>query len=229
MVTLALDISTHTGWAILDNGKVTSSGTIHLATVKQLQDQRKAGKERTEDMRFAALYDFIASKLPADPTQVVFEDVQFSSTQMQSQLWASLRAAIWAVARVHGKLVINCVPVGTLKSFATGSGSAKKPQMAEALAKLYPGSSVTVVKEVPTLHRPGMPDADDNEVDAIWLALYAKAVEDGKESFSGVYKRKMEEKAEKRKKKAEKRLAKGAKLALKTQVKSVKLADFANQ
>ncbi len=42
---------------------------------------------------------------------------------------------------------------------------------------------------------------DDNEVDAIWLALYAGAVDSGAESFLGPYTRKMEEKLVKREKK----------------------------
>lgn len=205
MNTLTLDISTHTGWAITGTS-LQESGTYHLATEAELIAQRKAGKERTLDLRFSRLYRFIIKQVVEKSIQrIVFEDVQFSSTQMQGQLWASLRTAIWAVAEAY-PVEIFSVPVGTLKKFATGKGTAQKEDMANALKLVWPGTSVQMQGDLVYLTKPDGTTADDNEVDAIWLAKYSQAVDAGTEDFLGVYQRKQLEKAAKRQAKAAKRM-----------------------
>jgi hypothetical protein len=212
MKTLTLDISTHTGWALLDGDSILESGTIHLATEDELLAQRHAGKERTIDLRFARLYHFIIEAVVGKGvSRIVFEDVLFSSTQMQGQLWASLRTAIWAVAQVCAIDSFG-VPVGTLKLFATGNGAAKKPEMAHALAALEPESRVEENGEAVFLHRKGIV-ADDNEVDALWLARYTMAVDKGQCDFLGIYQRKLAEKAELRRKKTQRKADARAKQA----------------
>jgi Holliday junction resolvasome RuvABC endonuclease subunit len=205
MNTLTLDLGTNTGWAILKNSELHSSGTIQLASEIELANQRKEGKERTLDVRFTHLYSFLAKIIPEQNLeQIVFEDVQFSSTQMQGQLWASLRTAIWAIAQIHTLRVFS-VPVGTLKKFATGSGAAQKDQMIDSLKLKIPGTQASIQAGKPVLIKANSQIADDNEVDAIWLAFYTQAVEAGSEDFLGVYQRKQMEKEAKRKKKSEKR------------------------
>lgn len=207
METLTLDLGTSTGWAILKHSTLYTSGTILLASDNELANQRKEGKERTLDLRFTRLYAFIIKTITEHAIeQVIFEDVQFSSTQMQGQLWASLRTAIWASAQLH-PLKVFSVPVGTLKKFATGSGSAQKDQMIDALKLKLPGTVASIQAGKPVLIKADKQLADDNEVDAIWLAFYALAVEAGTEDFLGVYQRKQREKEAKRAKKAEKRQA----------------------
>ena len=192
--TLALDLGTKTGWATYDNGTVDSDTEL-LATEKALTEARKLGAERTFDIRFRNLMCLVLSKIRQHKIrQIVFEDVIFLSSQSQAQLWASLRGAVWGAVMAHelaeansvGEPVsIQCVPVGTLKLFATGKGNAQKEQMAESLKLVYPGLF--------TGRQP-----DDNEIDAIWLLWYALAVDRGEVSFSSIWSRKQAEKAAKK-------------------------------
>jgi Holliday junction resolvasome RuvABC endonuclease subunit len=214
MKTLTLDISTHTGWALLEGQQVLESGTTHLATKEELDLQRREGKERTLDIRFARLFALIIRFIKENGVErIVFEDVLFSSTQMQGQLWASLRSVIWAISQEH-PLQIFGIPVGTLKLFATGSGSAKKSEMANALAAVEPGSTVEMSGENVFLRKSNGVMADDNEIDAIWIARYTMAVDRGEKDFLGVYQRKSADKVERCRKRTERREAsKSKKLA----------------
>jgi len=151
--TLALDLGTTTGWAAWFADGIVTSGSWTLATPKELRQQRKYGGERRSDVRFHRLRQRIGDTIAAyQIEQVVFEDVLFLSSQAQSQLWASLRAAVWCQAV---RATIDCVHTGTLKKFATGSGNADKAAMGAALAALPPPWSRQV--------------SDDNEADALWI------------------------------------------------------------
>src|ERR1043165_6183260 len=97
--TLILDIGSQLGFAVLEGDVIVESGTLLLASEPELARQRKEGKERTLDIRFIRLCDFIERKIAEGVTRIVFEDVSFSTTTAQTQLWSSLRAAIWAIAR----------------------------------------------------------------------------------------------------------------------------------
>jgi hypothetical protein len=155
--------------------------------------------------------------------RIVFEDVEFASTRMQSQLWASLRTSIWAVALAHPDIGIFGVPVATLKQFATGKGGAQKLEMAQALARCRPGSYKLGTEE--SLLKADGELADDNEIDAIWLAYYAQAVDAGERSFLGVYQRKQIAKAERLRKKAERRQqARARRTAVRAMTKSKRRA-----
>ncbi len=209
MKTLLLDLGTQTGWAVLEGGTLLQSGTLPLATEDELAHQRRQGQERTCDLRFARLYGLILQHIDQGTTRIVFEDVLFSNTQMQTQLWASLRTAIWAAALKHPGLSVFGIPVATLKRFATGNGRAQKADMAQALIRAAPDYFPNmldgyVVKADRTL-------ADDNEVDAIWLARYVQSVDRGERSFLGVRQRKLAAKVDRREKKAERRRAAKAK------------------
>lgn len=172
--TLCLDLGTKTGYAILDNkAQVIMSGTKVLATEAELQTQRETGVERTGDIRFKQLHEFIYSTIEQYEIQrLVFEDVIFATSQIQAQLWASLRAVIWT-ASITNNIEVQGVPVGTLKIFGAGTGKADKQQMKDSLQLKHPEAwEVT---------------ADDNEVDAIWIAYYAKAVDDCTLNWSSVW------------------------------------------
>lgn len=138
-----------------------------MAKDKELEAQKKQRLDRRNDLRITRLFEHISSVGPLD--WVWFEDVLFLSTQLQSQLWASLRAAVWLHGR--GGLQIDCVPVTTLKKFATGSGNATKDMMAKALGcELIP----TGLKTRPLDYKLGDRLIDDNEVDARHLLTFAK-------------------------------------------------------
>ena len=155
---LALDIGTTTGWAIRKPGEVLSGSWV-LATPKELRQQRKVGRERTGDIRFFRLCERIEDSIRQHSIEsVTFEDVLFLSSQAQSQLWASLRAAVWMATR---SLHVAYVHTGTLKKFATGAGNARKEAMVAAVANLPPPWGRVV--------------ADDNEADAVLILRWWEA------------------------------------------------------
>ncbi|MDR3565931.1 MAG: hypothetical protein P4N59_31465 [Negativicutes bacterium] len=137
MKTLTLDLGTHVGWRFLDGIQIIQSGTLHLATKEELRMQRQEGKERTLDLRFARMVAFLQEKFALGIQRVVFEDVTFSGSPIQNQLWSALRTAIW-VAAPAANVAIYCVPVTTLKVYATGKIRADKSQMAQALVDAEP-------------------------------------------------------------------------------------------
>lgn len=161
---IALDLGTRTGVSMRHPDGAITGATWVLAKEKALREARAVGEDRSGDIRVVALDLLLddAMRLSAvrqqGETLVVFEDVQFLSSQMQSQLWASFRTVLWLAAHRHGFEVLP-VPVGTLKKFATGHGNATKDMMAAALAKKG---------EL-------LPAMDDNEVDARWLRRFAEA------------------------------------------------------
>lgn len=166
---LALDLGTKTGWAALVNG-VQTSGTWQLATDKELKVAKTERLDRRSDLRIPRLFMKVAIFCKDNSINwLFFEDVQFLSTQLQAQLWASLRAAVW----LNGQngIQIDCVPVGTLKKFATGNGAATKDMMAHAL-----GCEVfkTGVKSRPFTFSLNGRALDDNEIDAAHLLNYAR-------------------------------------------------------
>jgi hypothetical protein len=77
--------------------------------------------------------------------------------------------------------------------------------MAAALAALEPGSTVEMSGENVFLRKSNGVLADDNEVDALWLARYTMEVDLGKRDFLGVYQRKEADKAERRRKRAQRK------------------------
>jgi Holliday junction resolvasome RuvABC endonuclease subunit len=151
---LALDLGTNIGVAHNFNGDLEAT-THTLATDREITEWGKKRITRRCDPRMARLHK-ILSDFPT-PDIVVFEDVEFSSYTKQTQLWASFRTTVWLA--FGPKCQIECVPVTTLKKFATGHGGATKEQMAAAL-----------FRQQPELKDAGL---DDNAIDAIWLFSWA--------------------------------------------------------
>ncbi len=205
-MTLCLDLGTNTGFCI----KGAVSGTICLATNKELVEARKTGMERRLDPRFKRLFEFVTKTVENNNVKrIVFEDVIFMTSQAQAQLWARFSAVIWAVAITHN-LETEAVPVGTLKKFATGNGGADKNDMAEALKRKYERRydiRTETVKDKPVkilTVSTGCDerDLDDNEVDAIWLGEFAEEVDAGRLNFSSIWSRKNDAKKAKKEKKS---------------------------
>lgn len=151
---LALDLGTHTGFAY-NRGTVFACGTWKLATPQEVTAWGKQRLTRTDDPRIERLCENMSISGVFDI--VVFEDVQFASSVYAVQLWSSFRAAVWLCANVSTH--IDCVPVGTLKKFATGNGTADKPMMSRALKQEHPEK--------------WNKNLTDDEVDAIWLHIWA--------------------------------------------------------
>lgn len=157
---LALDLGTKTGYCfgdtLISNPVIGVCGTWTLSRPYEVTEWRKRRLDRRCDPRIARLYTELS--FFHDPHLVVFEDVEFASALKQVQLWSSLRASAWLKYPASN---YECVPVGTLKKFATGHGGATKEMMRAALIRQHP----RLLK--------GM-KADDNAVDAIWIWLWAK-------------------------------------------------------
>lgn len=207
MKTLCVDIGTHTGYSVWQDDILEASGTLHLADAKELDEARKAGAERRRDIRCDRLFTQLQFICP-NPDRVVFEDVQFASTTMQAHLWASLRAAVWLA---FPGAEFQCVPVASLKVFATGDGKAQKEDMLGVLEEVAPALDLPC----------NLAAADDNEVDALWLGLYNLAVIAGEADYHSVYENKKAAKAAKRAK------AKERKLKLKAKQSAQALAEAA--
>ena len=152
---LALDLGTHTGFA-RNFGPLPWAGTWHLAKPQEVTEWHQKRLDRRCDPRISRLYAKLCNNI-IEPDLIVFEDVEFTTYTKQTQLWSALRTAIWIA--FDRKAVIECVPVTTLKKFATGSGAADKVGMKRALCKQYPGEADNL---------------DDNAIDAIWILKWAE-------------------------------------------------------
>jgi Holliday junction resolvasome RuvABC endonuclease subunit len=159
---LALDLGTKTGFAATC-GMVLAGGTWLLAPSDQIKVDAKSRMDRRLDSRIPTLYGLIGGLHGLRPLDwIFFEDVQFSSTTKQTQLWASLRATVWLFASQHN-IKVECCPTGTLKKFATGYGGADKEQMMRAACRNH-GSQIDELKRA----FPGI-KLDDNFYDALHL------------------------------------------------------------
>lgn len=155
MKILALDLGTKTGVAV-NYGALPGATTLKLATPTEVMLWGKHRLTRRCDPRVTRLYENLRGVEP--PDVVVFEDVEFSTYTKQTQLWASFRTAVW-IAFDDGRTRIECVPVTTLKKFATGKGTADKAAMRKAMFTQFPQTR---------------PDLDDNAIDALWVLKWAE-------------------------------------------------------
>lgn len=161
---LALDLGTNTGYAYDDTYEGLTCGTWKLASPKEVKEWGQNRLTRRCDPRIDRLFDLVSNLQGRFLFDViVFEDVQFSSSTYQVQLWAALRAAVWLLG-IPGKLpYFDCVPVKTLKLFAAGNGNADKAAMLAAAKRKK-------LLDDPT----EFDDLDDNAIDALHLYDWAQ-------------------------------------------------------
>lgn len=153
---LALDLGTKTGYArTIPGSALIDAGTWRLAKPEEVTAWGKQRLDRRDDPRIHRLADLLMGSTPA-PDVVIFEDVEFQTYTKQCQLWSSFRTVVWMT--FGGKALIECVPVSTLKKFATGFGNAQKLDM--LLAAVRRGATVAGL--------------DDNAIDALWLYQWAQ-------------------------------------------------------
>jgi hypothetical protein len=153
---LALDLGTKTGYCYTLDSENWIAGTWTLASDSEIT---RWGKDRTSrrcDPRVFRLHEKLRD-LNVGASVIVFEDVQFQTFTYQTQLWSSLRTAMWLA---FPGATFEAVPVPVLKKFATGYGAATKESMLKALLRQYPGEPVIGL--------------DDNAVDARWLYHWAQ-------------------------------------------------------
>lgn len=171
MKILALDLGTTFGYAVEADDYPLSCGSVLLATPKEIKYQAKLRMDRRCDMRFLRFVRHLRCLCTSfHPDWMVFEDVQFASTSKQAHLWATWRAAVWLVANEFSGVEIECCPVGTLKKFATGSGTADKGVMAEYLLQ----NPRFMLRHGLIIDRVTNLKIDDNAVDAIHLLNWMK-------------------------------------------------------
>lgn len=167
---LALDLGTKTGFAYND-GDDLQIGTITLATPKELAEAKKNRMDRRQDIRVMRLHEKLQLLMLAFPFKfVVFEDVEFSSFTKQTQLWASLRAAVWTA--VGHDAAMECVNVTRLKKLTTGSGSADKKAMAAWL--VMNNTDRLAWKGYTVVDKKTGKELDDNALDALAVWLWAQ-------------------------------------------------------
>lgn len=155
---LGLDLGTDTGVAFFD-GKSIAASTWKLGTAAEIKQWGKDRSTRRGDPRVLRFFDALNKfVVQYKPDVVVFEDVTFQTYTFQTQLWSSFRAVVWLVAHNSGK-ICECVPVSTLKKFATGHGGADKTMMESSLFKQYPDFKSQ--------------NLNDDAIDAVWLTLWA--------------------------------------------------------
>ena len=164
MKILAIDLGTHTGWCLGEAGQIPKYGTLTLAKPKEIKQFGPERTARTDDPRIRRLWKWVHELCRQEqPNVVIWEDVQFSTYTFQVQLWSSLRTALQLGARsAHDRnqpMIFECVPVQTLKKFAS-FGSADKSAMKRALLKKHPEIEIS--------------GCDDNAIDAIWLFKWAE-------------------------------------------------------
>ncbi len=169
---LALDLATNCGWCHNFDGRV-ELGTWPLASAKEIKQWGQERTTRKNDPRVWRLFQNIESFGVAAFDFVVFEDVEFQSYTQQCQLWSSLRAAVWLS---HAGKYFECVPVATLKKFATGHGAATKEMMVKAAVLSNPTGFVMGPKpDLFTLkYSKVAPMLDDNAADAYHLFRWAQ-------------------------------------------------------
>jgi Holliday junction resolvasome RuvABC endonuclease subunit len=143
---LALDLGTHTGWALHQLDSTITSGTEHF------KPQRFEGG----GMRFLRFKRWLAELLTISGhiNAVYFEEVRRHAGVDAAHAYGGFMGHLTAWCE-HHNIPYQGVPVGTIKKHATGKGNAGKDEMI---------ASVQLRGHVP---------CDDNEADALALLHWA--------------------------------------------------------
>lgn len=143
---LAIDLGTHTGWAIHQLDGTITSGTEHF-TPKRFE----GGGMRY--LRFKRWLNEILSS-SQHINAVFFEEVRRHAGVDAAHAYGGFMSHLTAWCE-QNNIPYQGVPVGTIKKHATGKGNAGKEEMIAAAIKRS--------------HAPG----DDNEADALALLYWA--------------------------------------------------------
>ena len=144
---LALDLGTTTGWAVRhESGRITS-GTVTF----------KPSRYEGGGMRFLRFARWLHEMGTAGAIEaVLFEEVRRHAGTDAAHIYGGFLAHLTAWCEGDG--IPYCgIPVGTIKRAATGKGNAGKAEMIAAVRAA------------------GYDPADDNEADALAIALHFNA------------------------------------------------------
>ena len=139
---LALDLGTTMGWAMRQDGKVSSGSVNFRPTHFDSTNSRYTKFRRWLDMNHCSTFD-----------DVVYEAVRRHNGTIAGQTYGGFMATLQTWCDAVG-LPYEGVPVGTIKKFATGNGNASKVSMVAAMKERG--------------HKP----LDDNEADALALLYW---------------------------------------------------------
>jgi Holliday junction resolvasome RuvABC endonuclease subunit len=140
---LALDLGTTTGWALRDGQDITS-GTVTF----------KPSRYEGGGMRFLRFRRWLDQMANGDALEaVLFEEVRRHAGTDAAHAYGGFLAHLTAWAEING-IPYTGIPVGTIKRAATGKGNASKAEMIAAVRAA------------------GYAPADDNEADAIAIAMH---------------------------------------------------------
>jgi hypothetical protein len=146
-VLLALDLGAHLGWALWQDGMVTS-GTSDLS---------KSNHKRFEGpgMKFIR-FQRLLKEFPR-PTLINYEEVRRHLGVDAAHAYGAYQGHLTSYCDGQDpQIPYESIPVATIKARATGKGNASKEEMI--------ASCRTLLKHEPT---------DDNESDARWLLVIA--------------------------------------------------------
>ena len=147
MKILGLDQATTTGFAVAESGAIVESGTWELA------DRRRTGESR--GMRYVRFRRALAEVFGRHPDiRLIVHEQTLLRGGAATEIANGLKALILETA-VNKGVEVSCVHTTELKKWAAGSGRADKAAMAEACRR-----------------RSGRDPRDDNEADAILIALW---------------------------------------------------------
>lgn len=179
MKILALDTATHTGWAVLANGVITSG-------VEDFSIRTQATKSKSADfagLRFRRFRDWLITKIHDDkPDIIVYEAIVggmhaggktsliqkgFEAIILEAAThfegWSQSHRSVWSFSP------------STIKKWATGSGvltHESKTKLVRMAVKKW--TSEGLLPHRPTKSQPW--SFDDNQCDAMWLADLAHHV-----------------------------------------------------
>jgi len=148
---LALDLGTHTGWALQSADGTIVSGTQHF------RPQRFEGG----GMRYLRFKRWLTElKATTDGIdEIYFEEVRRHLSTDAAHAYGGFLAVLTSWCEHHA-IAYQGVPVGTIKKHATGVGNADKTAMIAAMRSK------------------GFEPCDDNEADALALLQWALAIGD---------------------------------------------------
>ncbi len=142
---LALDISSHLGFARYANG-VIDHGAVELAN-KPATKSRPLSHEGAPFLRFSK---WLTERLTEDkPEIIVYERAGYFASAAAANMLVGLRGVMFEKAAIYDVPIIAYSP-SAIKKFSTGNGASKKPEMLVAAQRMSNGEVF----------------ADDNAVDA---------------------------------------------------------------
>lgn len=139
---LALDLGTTMGWAMHQDGKISSGSVSFKPSHLDSANSRYSRFQRWLEGNHCATFD-----------DVVYEAVRRHNGTIVAQTYGGFMATLQMWCDAYG-LPYEGIPVGTIKKFATGKGNATKLRMVSAMEERG--------------HKP----TDDNEADALALLYW---------------------------------------------------------